>query len=264
MARVLIIGATSAIATEMARRCVARGDSLYLLARNAARLDALSSELGEAVRGTRSADLDRTEANEGHIAEAIEELGGLDIAILAHGLLGDQLGTEADYALAEQVLRTNLLSSISLLIPLANHFEAQSKARSEARGETGSEAGAEGGGHIAVLSSVAGDRGRPRNYTYGAAKAALNVYLQGVRSRLHPLGIQVHTFKLGPVDTPMTVDHEKNASFAQPGDVAKRMLRAIEAGRAEAYVPGYWRPIMFAVRWMPEWLFQRLRFLSGR
>src|SRR6185369_17933772 len=98
---------------------------------------------------------------------------------------------------AEPVIRTNLLSVVALPVPLANRMEAA------------------GAGQIAVLSTVAADRGRPRNYTYASAKAALNVYLQGLRTRLHARGIGVHTMKVGPVDTPMTADHRKTIVFAR-------------------------------------------------
>ena len=140
----------------------------------------------------------------------------------------------------------NFLSVMALLVPLANHFEAASS------------------GHIAVLSSVAADRGRPRNYTYGAAKAALNVYLQGLRTRLWPRGVGVHTLKLGPVDTPMTATHEKTRLFARADQVAAGVIAAIDAGRAEAYVPWFWRPIMAVVRRLPERVLQRVPALSGR
>jgi decaprenylphospho-beta-D-erythro-pentofuranosid-2-ulose 2-reductase len=115
-----------------------------------------------------------------------------------------------------------------------------------------------------VITSVAGDRGRPRNYTYGAAKGALNLYLQGLRSRLVPAGVKVTTLKLGPVDTPMTRDHKKNALFATPAAVARGIVAALDAGAAEAYLPGYWAVIMAFVRLAPERLFQALPFLSGR
>jgi decaprenylphospho-beta-D-erythro-pentofuranosid-2-ulose 2-reductase len=252
MARVMLVGATSAIAREVARICARRGDCLYLLARDAPALSLLAQELrgiassDDRVAGFASGNFDDCESNAALIEEGLVALGGLDTAIIAHGLLGDQPASEREYAEARGILSTNLTSVISLLIPIANALEAQ------------------GHGSVAVMSSVAAERGRPRNFTYGAAKAGVNTYLEGLRSRLWRCGARVHLLRLGPVDTPMTVDHEKNASFAQPQDVADRMLQAIEHGRAEVYVPGYWRPVMFAVRWMPEWLFQRLRFLSGR
>jgi decaprenylphospho-beta-D-erythro-pentofuranosid-2-ulose 2-reductase len=119
-------------------------------------------------------------------------------------------------------------------------------------------------GRIGVITSVAAERGRPRNYTYGAAKGALNVYLQGLRSRLYSAGVSVTTLKLGPVDTPMTHDHAKHALFGKPEGVARSIVRAIDAGIPEAYVPSFWRAIMPVVRGTPEALFQRFPFLSGR
>ena len=166
--------------------------------------------------------------------------------MIAHGLLGDQLASERDVAEAERIIDTNFLSVVALLVPLAIHFEAA------------------GAGHIAVMSSVAGDRGRPRNYTYGAAKGALNLYLQGLRTRLWPRGVGVHTLKLGPVDTPMTATHEKTLLFSRADEVAAGIVAAIDAGRAEAYVPWFSRPIMAVVRHLPERVLQRLPALSGR
>ncbi len=168
------------------------------------------------------------------------------MVLVAHGLLGDQEASERDFVAADDIVRTNFTSVVSLLVPLANHMEA---ARA---------------GRIGVITSVAGERGRPRNYTYGACKGALNLYLQGLRSRLYPAGVTVTTLKVGPVDTPMTVDHPKNALFAQPGPVARTITDAVERGRAEVFVPWYWALIMPLVRHAPEPLFQRLRFLSGR
>ena len=90
------------------------------------------------------------------------------------------------------------------------------------------------------------------------------MYLQGLRSRLYPSGVTVTTLKLGPVDSPMTVDHPKNMLFSSPERVAPTIVAAIDRGEAEAYVPRYWRPIMEIVRHTPEALFQRLGALSGR
>lgn len=245
MANILVLGATSAIAQQMARLLAARGDRLFLVGRNPDKLAALVASLGANVVGSAAADLDSLPQNGACIEAAIQALGTLDMAILAHGYLGDQLASEAQWAEAEAILTTNLLSPISLLIPLANYFERQ------------------GRGKIGVLSSVAGERGRPRNYTYGAAKGALTLYLQGLRSRLYP-AIQVTSIKLGPVDTPMTVDHAKNRLFATAPQVAKEIIDALDSGAAEPYVPWFWRPIMGAVKTLPEPLFQKIKAFSGR
>ena len=244
---VAIFGATSAIAAEIARLYAGRGGRLFLVGRDPAKLAALVAARGGAVAGSREADLTAPGAAAGAVAAALDALGGrLDVAVIAHGLLGDQLASERDTAEARRIIDTNLVSVVELLVPLGNHFEAV------------------GGGHIAVLSSVAGERGRPRNYTYGAAKGALNVYLQGLRTRLWPRGVRVHTLKLGPVDTPMTATHDKNMLFARADAVAAGIVAAIDAGRAEAYVPGIWRAIMAIVRNLPERVLQRLPALSGR
>ena len=245
--RVAIFGATSAIAAEIARVYAARGARLFLAGRDPAKLRALVEARGDAVAGFREVDLTAPGAAAAAVSAAIEALGGgLDVAVIAHGWLGDQLASERDVAEAERIIATNFVSVVALLVPLGNHFEAA------------------GAGHIAVLSSVAGDRGRPRNYTYGASKGALNLYLQGLRTRLWARGVGVHTLKLGPVDTPMTATHEKTMLFTRADRVAADIVAAIDAGRAEAYVPWYWRFIMAIVRNMPERAMQRLRALSGR
>ena len=244
--RVLIIGATSAIAAEVARIYAARGARLHLLARSGAKLQAVVEGLSGAVVTSALADFSELGQLEPLVADAVRELGGIDVVLIAHGELGDQLGTEQTFAEAEAVFRTNLLSVVAFLVPLANLLEAQRS------------------GSIGVITSVAGERGRPRNYTYGAAKGALNVYLQGLRSRLFRSGVRVVTLKLGPVDTPMTVAHTKTVVFAQPAGVAAGIVRALDAGVPEAYVPWFWGAIMPIVRNTPERLFQLLPFLSGR
>lgn len=244
MQRVALFGATSAIGADVARCYAHRGARLALVGRNQEKLNALSEELGERVSGEYLADFTRCNA-EALVAQVVRDLGGIDVAIIAHGDLGDQLASERDYGAAAHIFSVNLLSVVALVIPLANLLEAQ------------------GRGHLAVLSSVAGERGRPRNYTYGAAKGALTTYMQGVRSRLWPK-VQVHTIKLGPVDTPMTVNHPKNPLFAQSDDVARATVKAIDRGIGEAFVPWYWRPIMETVERLPEPIFQRFKFLSDR
>jgi decaprenylphospho-beta-D-erythro-pentofuranosid-2-ulose 2-reductase len=244
--RVLVLGATSAIAAEVIRRYAARGARLHLVARNAAKLAPVVAELPAAAVTSQQADFAELHRAEEVMRTAIETLGGVDVALIAHGYLGDQLESERSFAAAEATFVANFTSVVALLIPLANHMETA------------------GAGTIGVITSVAGERGRPRNYTYGAAKGALNVYLQGLRSRLHGAGVKVTTLKVGPVDTPMTVTHKKTLVFSKPARVARAIVAALDAGAAEAYVPAYWGAIMPIVRNTPERLFQALPFLSGR
>lgn len=249
MRRIVVFGATSAIAAPVLTRWAARGDRLHLIARDPARLAAIAAACSGHV-STQVADFTNTSEAPALVDAALTALGGgIDLALVAHGDLGDQLRSEHDYAEAERLFAVNLLSVVALLVPLADQLERQRS------------------GHIAVMGSVAGDRGRPRNYTYGAAKGALTLYLQGLRSRLYPAGVAVTTLKLGPVDTRMTVDHAKNSLFTTPERLAPALVRAIDrhARRGgEVYLPWYWRPILAVVRNAPEPLFQRLRSLSGR
>jgi len=246
MARVLIIGATSAVAQGVAQRLAQRGDQIFCLARNSEKLQAVKQQLGSAFQGSYCFDFNQTDQSTAAIARAVEQMGAIDLALIAHGDLPDQLLSEQSFTIARSTFETNLLSVVALLLPLTEQLIRQ------------------GQGQIGVITSVAGDRGRPRNYTYGAAKGALTIYLQGLRSRLWRSGVEIYTFKLGPVDTPMTITHEKNFSFSTVDQVSDQIVRAFKKQRYEVYIPGYWAWVMLAVQTMPEPLFQRLKFLSGR
>jgi short-subunit dehydrogenase len=246
MKRVLILGATSAIAAEVAKIHAERGDALHLVGRSADKLARVGSDCAKTRVTTAVADFADLGASVAVIERAMAALGSVDTALIAHGDLGDETASQRSFEDAELVLRINFTSVVSLLIPLVNHLEAA------------------GAGRLGVITSVAGDRGMPRNYTYGAAKGALNVYLQGVRSRLVPAGVSVTTLKVGTVDTPMTRDHGKHALFVQPGPVARDIAAAMDARAAEVYVPAIWRAIMGVVKNAPEPLFQRVPFLSRK
>lgn len=246
MARVLILGATSAIAAEVAQLHARRGDRLHLVGRSAEKLAAVAARCAGCEVTTAVADFTAEGAAADVITAAIAVLGTIDTALIAHGDLGDQEASELAFPEAEAILRTNFLSAVALLIPLANHLELRR------------------GGRLGVITSVAGERGRPRNYTYGAAKGALGIYLQGLRTRLYAAGVSVTTLKLGPVDTPMTRGHRKHLLFGRPPAVARDIVAAMDARVAAAFVPWFWGAIMPVVRHTPEWLFQRLAFLSGR
>jgi short-subunit dehydrogenase len=206
----------------------------------------LVDSLGAAVVGHEIADLNASDQAAARVQRAIAALGGLDRALIAHGYLGDQARSERDFDYARTIIDTNFVSAISLLMPLADHFAAQ------------------GNGHLAAITSVAGDRGRPRNYTYGAAKRGLSCYLEGLRSRLHGSGVRVHDFKLGPVDTPMSAGHAQNFLWGEKRSVAHGIVRAMERRWHRIYLPRSWRLVMAIVRALPEFVFQRFGFLAGR
>ena len=176
------------------------------------------------------------------LAKAGAALGGdLDVVLIAYGTLSNQVACEADAALTLRELNTNFLSVASLLTELANRLKHQ------------------GHGTLAVISSVAGDRGRPSNYVYGSAKGALSLFLQGLRGRLFHVGVHVLTIKPGFVDTPMTADVKKNPLFASPQRVGADIVRACDQGRNVLYTPFFWRFVMTVIRLIPEPLFKRLK-----
>jgi decaprenylphospho-beta-D-erythro-pentofuranosid-2-ulose 2-reductase len=246
MQRVLIFGATSSIAAEVAKLHAARGDRVHLVGRNPDKLAEVAKSCAQPDVTTELADFADLHANQALVERAFTTLGGVDTVLVAHGDLGDQLASERSFEAAEATILANFTSVVSLLVPLANRLEQA------------------GAGRIGVITSVAGDRGRPRNYTYGAAKGALTIYLQGLRTRLYSAGVSVTTLKLGPVDTPMTREHKKHLLFGKKAPVAAAIVRAMDAGTAEAYVPSFWGAIMPVVKNTPERLFQKLPFLSGR
>jgi len=245
MRKVLIIGATSAIAEAAARIFAARGDALFLVARNAEHLRAVVADLN--IRGAARADsatLDVADfaAHEAVIEKAERDLGGIEIALIAHGTLSDQAQCEQSVDVMRREFDVNALSTLALLTALAGRMEARRN------------------GTLAVISSVAGDRGRQSNYVYGAAKAAVSTFLGGLRQRLAKSGVTVLTIKPGFVDTPMTAAiANKGALWAQPDRVAAGIVQAIDRRRNIVYLPWFWRWIMLVIRHIPEPLFKRLK-----
>lgn len=241
--KILIIGATSAIAEACARRFADAGHELYLLARNMDRLQGLAQDLR--VRGAEQVLVGGFNArdiatHQQLLEQVLVEFGGLDRVLIAHGTLSDQKRCQESVELSLDELTVNFLSAVSLLTPLANHFERQ------------------GHGSIAVIGSVAGDRGRQSNYVYGAAKGGLSVFLQGLRNRLAKSGVQVLTIKPGFVDTPMTAAFDKGPLWATADKVAMDIDRAFSKKRNVVYSPGFWLLIMTIIRSIPEVLFKRL------
>ncbi len=246
MSRIAIFGATSAIATACARRWIAEGDSVFLIGRNPDKLRALVEDLavrksGEQKVASAVADLDDFSQHEALFAGAQTALGGLDVVLIAHGSLPDQKDCEASVERAMAEIRTNALSVVSIATLAANLFEPA------------------GRGTIAVIGSVAGDRGRQSNYVYGAAKGMVAVFLQGLRNRLARSGVAVVTIKPGFVDTPMTANiARKGLLWAQPDAVARGIVGAVARGRDVVYLPSFWRLIMLAIVHIPERVFKRM------
>ena len=241
--KILVLGATSGIAEATCRIWAAQGHSLFLVARNPEKLAAVAADLrvrGASYVDTAVADLDDTDQHPALLAHAINSLTGMDIAYLAHGVLGDQPHAEQDFNTAAHILHTNFMAPVSLLTWLAN-FCVQRHS-----------------GTLAVLSSVAGDRGRKSNYVYGSSKAGLTAFLQGLRNRVDREGVTVLTIKPGPVKTAMTAAMPKSDKFANVDQVAQSIVKAIAAKKDTLYVPFLWQPIMCVIRHIPERIFKKL------
>ena len=241
--RVLIVGATSAIAVAVARRYAAQGARLVLLARRPDALEATAADLR--VRGAAEVlcehyDAEGADAPDAVLQRAWSSWHGLDIALLAHGVLPDQAACQQSVAAALHSFDINARSVIALLTVLGNLFEAQ------------------GSGVIGVISSPAGDRGRASNYVYGAAKAAVTNFSSGLRHRLHARGVRVVTILPGFVDSPMTAALPKSGPlWAQPDQVAADIESALATRNGALYTLWFWRWIMLVVRHLPQPIFLR-------
>lgn len=243
MHNVLIIGATSAIAQHTARLLAARGAAFYLVARDAQKLAVVAEDLKVRTTSrveTCEMDVLEFERHAPVFEQALAVLGDLDVVLIAHGSLPNQQAGEACAETMRHEMQVNALSTLSILGAVANFFETR------------------GAGSIVVISSVAGDRGRKSNYIYGSAKAAVSVYLQGLRNRLASRGVQVLTVKPGFVDTPMTAEFDKGFLWTGPDTVAEHICHAIESGKDVIYSPWFWRWIMALIKLVPERLFKRL------
>lgn len=243
MLKIMILGATSAIAHETARNFAKDGAEFFLVARDQDKLMSIVGDLqahGAKKVITSVVDMNDTDRHAGLIDEALTELCGLDAVLLSYGTLGDQAASEASYDVARQELETNFLSTVSFLTVIANVFEKQRR------------------GVIAVVTSVAGDRGRASNYVYGTAQAAKITFLSGLRNRLAKSGVTVLTIKPGQTDTPMTAHMDKGLLWAQPSTVGRDIYNAMRKQQDVLYTPFFWRYIMGIILHIPEQIFKRL------
>ena len=241
--KILVLGATSGIAEATCRIWARQGASFFLVARNADKLAAVAADLrvrGAAFVHAAVADLDDTDKHPALLAHAINSLTGVDVAYLAHGILGDQTAAEQDFNTASQILHTNLTAPVSLLTWLANYCVQRHA------------------GVLAVISSVAGDRGRKSNYVYGASKAGLSAFLGGLRNRVDREGVTVLTIKPGPTKTAMTSGMKGSEKFADVDKVAQTIAAAVDKRTDNLYVPFQWQPIMFIIRHIPDRIFKKL------
>ena len=240
---IIAFGATSAICTALLRRYATVGARLYLIGRSADKLEACADDLaarGADVVGSSDYDFNDNARHTSALENAIAALGEVDLVIVAHGSLPEQADCEQDDALVAACMDDNFTSAAVIMHAAARQLAQQ------------------GRGTLAVISSVAGDRGRKSNYTYGAAKAGLDAVAQGMQGRFNGTDIRVVNIKPGMVASPMTAHMDQGPLFASPEAIAPRMQRAIERGSRVVYVPGVWRYIMWVIRLLPTAVLARL------
>ena len=244
-ANILILGATSAIAQAYARRRAAQGCGFILAGRHEARLGAIAADLkacGASSSEVFVVDLAALDHIEVSVQAIHTRFGEPDEVVVAYGVLGEQVTAEQDLSMARVSIDTNFTSAALWILALL-------KGRSGASPFT-----------IVGIGSVAGDRGRASNFIYGAAKGALDRFLQGLAQKYDGTGVRIITVKPGFVDTPMTAGIQKRGPlWATPGRIAADIERAVAKGRRVVYTPWFWWMIMMIIRHLPWFVFRRLK-----
>lgn len=243
--RIVIVGATSAIAEHCARLWVqGKSVDLSLVGRDVARTERVADDLRvrspqSSIRVIQAEFLDPNTIQA--VVCAIVDQGAVDTVLIAHGSMPDQNTCQSDLSVCREALDINGISPVLYAEAFASCMQKANR------------------GTLAIIGSVAGDRGRKSNYVYGAAKGLVARYAQGLQHRLAGTGVKVVLIKPGPTDTPMTA-HLKDlgAKLAPVEDVAQKIVDAIEQGQVTAYVPRKWKTIMWVVRHLPSGLFNKL------
>jgi short-subunit dehydrogenase len=242
---ILILGATSAIAIAYCRRLAEQGVSFVLVARRQDRLETIAVDLK--ARGAREtvpivSDLADFDSAESRFAEFCRPLGMPDQVLIAYGVLGEQGSAEKDAATTRKIIDVNFTST-ALWLQMAAKLLPRDKPR-----------------FIVVIGSVAGDRGRRSNYVYGAAKAGLAAFAEGLTHRLHGTPLHLLLVKPGFVDTPMTAHLPHGGLlWAKPEHIAENIENALRRKQTVAYAPRFWWPIMTVIRLLPRPIFFRTK-----
>jgi decaprenylphospho-beta-D-erythro-pentofuranosid-2-ulose 2-reductase len=243
--KIVVVGATSAIAEHCCRLWVAEGPTyLTLVARDMAKAEKIATDLrvrgpGATVSVVKGDFLDP--AAIGALVEQITASGPIDTVLIAHGWLSNQQAGQNDLAFLRESVEINAVSPVLFAEAFARHFTTV------------------GRGTLGIIGSVAGDRGRKANYTYGAAKGFLARYAEGMDHRFAGSGVKIVLIKPGPTDSPMTADVKARGRRVAPvEDVAKTIVAGMKRGRPVIYAPPIWRPIMLVVRHLPRFIFNKL------
>ncbi|MFV1984386.1 MAG: SDR family NAD(P)-dependent oxidoreductase [Thiohalomonadales bacterium] len=242
---IIILGATSAIAQSVSRLYIAEDVNFILVARNKEKLNIVEQDLlSVGVNSVDSYILDFDDQNKR--IEFVKYLDAknieIDLLFVAYGVLYEQNECELDINKTIDQINSNYNSVVVLLTMISGLLVKNKK------------------GCIAVITSVAGDRGRKSNFIYGSAKAGVTTYLEGLRYKVFDSGVSVVTLKPGFIDTPMTKDCKKGLLWVSPEIAAKYIVKAIRRKKAVAYIPPFWFLIMLVIRMIPKFIFRKLNF----
>ncbi len=239
---IVIIGATSGIAQAAVRQWASEGNSLTLFGRNASELERIAADAR--VRGASGVYVHAGDITSiSYIEIAVAQLEKIDQALVAHGSLTKSQRVETDARYFADEININLVSAAVWTQLIANAMAKR------------------GGGSVAVISSVAGDRGRYANHAYGAAKAGLTAFCDGLRAQMLDRKVHVVTVKPGPIDTPMTAHVAKKGALSGTSEqCARDIIKGLDKRRDVVYSPWFWWGIMRIVRAIPERIAKRLKW----
>ena len=245
--KAVLFGATKGIGRAVARALVERGDQVFLLGRDAGELERSARDLEQRGGGSRhvghaACDLEQTAGHEAALDAADSALGGFDAVIVTAALFATQERLEADPVFTKRLLTANFADTIM--------FCESARKRLLSRG----------GGTLCVFSSVAGERGRKPVVLYGATKAGLSAYLEGLDHKYRALGLRTVCVKPGFVKTSMTDGLQPPPFAGEPEAVARDTLRAIDRGAPVLYTPRIWALIMMVIRALPRFVMRRIGF----
>jgi NAD(P)-dependent dehydrogenase (short-subunit alcohol dehydrogenase family) len=243
--KVVFLGATSGMGRALSRLMAERGDSVFILGIPAADVARSVSDLE--ARGAKQAggavlDLLEPATFEAALDRADEALGGFDTAVVTAGLFASQERLEEDPEFCRKLLAANFTNTVL--------FCEAARKRLLARG----------GGRLCAFSSVAGERGRKPVVLYGAAKAGLSHYLEGLDHKFRAQGLVTITVKPGFVKTSMTEGLKPPPFAGEPEGVAKQVLRALDRGTPVVYAPPPWALVMLVIRALPRFVMRRIGF----
>ena len=243
--RIVIIGATSAIAEHCARLWVKNTDvDLTLVVRDKAKTERVAADLQvrspqSVIRILEADFIDPTAIRQ--LVDGIVAEGAVHTVLIAHGSLPDQTDCQQDLTVCHEALIVNGVSPVEFAEAFAGHMQKSNH------------------GTLVIIGSVAGDRGRKSNYVYGAAKGLVTRYTQGLQHRLANTGVKVVLVKPGPTDTPMTADiKQQGGRLASVDEVAEIIVKGADKGLAVVYAPGKWAVIMMVIRHLPQFIFNKL------